>query len=169
MYSKKKLNLPTNFVIDLDGVFTDGKFYYSEAGKIMKVFGADDNDVLKILERYLKIQVVTADKRGFAISKKRIEDDMNMSLVLVPTKERLNWLIDNFDLATTIYMADGLLDQVIFSHVMYSICPSNGADGSREKADFVTRRAGGDRAVAEACLHIMERFFEPFDPNFDEA
>jgi 3-deoxy-D-manno-octulosonate 8-phosphate phosphatase (KDO 8-P phosphatase) len=25
-------------------------------------------------------------------------------------------------------------------------------------------RAGGDRAVAEACLHIMEKFFTPFNP-----
>ena len=26
--------------------------------------------------------------------------------------------------------------------------------------------AAVDRAVAEACLHILEKFFDAFDPNF---
>jgi len=29
----------------------------------------------------------------------------------------------------------------------------------------VTERAGGDRAVAEACLHIMQKFFTPYEPD----
>ena len=28
-----------NFILDVDGVFTDGKFHYTEKGKIMKIFG----------------------------------------------------------------------------------------------------------------------------------
>jgi 3-deoxy-D-manno-octulosonate 8-phosphate phosphatase (KDO 8-P phosphatase) len=38
------------FIIDVDGVMTDGKFYYSDKGKVMKVFGADDNDALSLLK-----------------------------------------------------------------------------------------------------------------------
>ena len=26
-------------------------------------------------------------------------------------------------------------------------------------------RSGGDRAVAEACMHIMDKFFNPYDPT----
>ena len=40
---KKKFK---NLVIDVDGVMTDGKFYYSVDGKILKAFGADDHDAL---------------------------------------------------------------------------------------------------------------------------
>jgi len=32
-------------------------------------------------------------------------------------------------------------------------------------SNFVTKRSGGDRAVAEASLHILEKFFKPFDPD----
>ena len=35
---KKKFK---NLIIDIDGVMTDGKFYYSVDGKILKAFGAD--------------------------------------------------------------------------------------------------------------------------------
>ena len=37
-----------NFIFDIDGVFTDGSFYYSEEGKIIKMFGDADNDALSI-------------------------------------------------------------------------------------------------------------------------
>ena len=35
------------FVVDVDGVLTDGGFYYDEAGKRYKRFGPDDADALK--------------------------------------------------------------------------------------------------------------------------
>ena len=37
---------PELFVIDVDGVMTDGKFYYSVDGKILKAFGAASQDFL---------------------------------------------------------------------------------------------------------------------------
>ncbi|MBI4859917.1 MAG: HAD hydrolase family protein [Candidatus Riflebacteria bacterium] len=64
-----------------------------------------------------------------------------------------------------IYMGDGLLDHLVFRRVGYAIAPSNASSMAKRFAHFVTERAGGDRAVAEACLHIMERFFEPYDPE----
>ena len=38
-----------NFVIDVDGVMTDGQFYYTAEGKVMKVFGPNDHDALLLL------------------------------------------------------------------------------------------------------------------------
>ena len=46
-------------ILDVDGVMTDGKFYYSDKGKVMKVFGADDNDALSLLKEYIKIIFVS--------------------------------------------------------------------------------------------------------------
>ena len=51
---------------------TTGQFFYDENGKRYKVFGPDDADALKILKRFMNIVFVSADKRGFKISKKRI-------------------------------------------------------------------------------------------------
>ena len=38
---------------------TDGRFYYSADGKIMKSFGADDSDALGLLRNYLNIEFLT--------------------------------------------------------------------------------------------------------------
>ena len=108
-----------NFIFDVDGVFTDGKFYYSESGKIMKIFGDADNDALSILNNYVHIEMVTGDKRGFAISRKRITEDMGYDLSLVSTFKRVNWLEKRFNLDETIYMGDGIYDPLVFQKVQY--------------------------------------------------
>jgi 3-deoxy-D-manno-octulosonate 8-phosphate phosphatase (KDO 8-P phosphatase) len=153
-----------NFVLDVDGVLTDGTFYYTTEGKVMKKFGPDDADALLLLSSYLDIHFVSGDKKGFEISRKRIETDMKYPLHQVSTFARAEWLIENgFNLAETIYMGDGIFDAMVFNKVAYGIAPANSFYFTKEKANYVTPSFGGNSAVAEACLHILETFFEPID------
>ena len=59
-------------LIDVDGVMTTGQFLYSKDNKEYKVFGPHDNDGLKLIKDKIKIRFITADKRGYEITKKRI-------------------------------------------------------------------------------------------------
>jgi 3-deoxy-D-manno-octulosonate 8-phosphate phosphatase (KDO 8-P phosphatase) len=151
---------PKNFIFDVDGVFTDGKFYYSKEGKMYKIFGDADNDSLSILKKYMNIEMVTGDKRGFEISKKRIEIDMGYKLSLVSTFKRTEWIKERYNLAETIYMGDGIYDPLVFEHVAYSICPSNGFINTKKYANYITSSAGGCGAVAEAVIHVLQKFFD---------
>lgn len=163
---------PKNFIIDVDGVLTDGQFHYSLGGKMEKIFGPNDNDALCLIKKYLNISMVTGDKRGFPITKKRISEDMKFPLYLVSTFERIKWIEENFNAKETIYMGDGIFDAAVFNKVAYSIAPANAFFTTKKVASFITQSRGGDSAVAEACLHIMEKFFEPFDPlnlDFDKC
>ena len=153
------------FLLDVDGVMTTGQFIYSKAGKQMKIFGPDDNDALNLLKKYIEIRFISADKKGFPISYKRIKEDMNFEIDLVSTTKRINWIKDNYNPKDIIYMGDGIFDHYVMKEVGYSIAPSNADKNAKMAANFITERAGGDRAVAEACLHIMEKFFIPYDPN----
>ena len=157
-------NIPKIFIIDVDGVMTDGKFYYSEKGKVLKCFGPDDNDALKLLNSYIAIQFVTGDKKGFKITKKRITD-MKFKVMLVSTIKRLEWIKKNFNLSEVIYMGDGIFDHYTMKEVMYSISPANADDNCKKYANFITKRNGGERAVSEACLHILKKFFKAYSPN----
>ncbi|MCL6089064.1 MAG: HAD hydrolase family protein [Candidatus Marsarchaeota archaeon] len=147
------------FVLDVDGVLARSMLLYTAEGKAMKVFGPDDHDALNILRDKLKIMFITGDKRGFPISQRRIVEEMGFELFLVSTYERAQWFSEHTDPAATIYMGDGIFDVPVFEHVGYSIAPADAFYQTREKADFVTKCNGGDRAVAEACLHILSRFF----------
>jgi len=154
---KKKFK---NLIIDVDGVMTDGKFYYSQTGKVMKVFGADDNDALCILKDYINIIFITGDKKGFKISKKRIQDHMGFKIFLVSTIKRLQWMKEKYNLKECIYIGDGIFDSIIMSKVGYSLAPKNADEKTRQKAKKILTRNGGDRAVAEACIFILGKFFK---------
>lgn len=153
------------FILDVDGVMTSGEFFYTAEGKVMKIFGPDDHDALCLLKPYLEIRFVTGDKNGFAISKKRIVDDMKMTLDLVSTTDRIRWISHLYDPNTVIYMGDGIFDHYVFNAIGYGIAPANADRTAKAYSDYVTERRGGDRAVAEACLHILERFFKPYNPE----
>ena len=144
---------------------TTGQFYYTVEGKIMKAFGPDDNDGLSLLRPYINVVFVTGDKKGLEISRKRIVDDMKYRLELVSTIRRIDWIRKHFNPSTVIYMGDGIFDHYVMQKVGYSIAPANADRLAKQSADYVTERSGGDRAVAEACLHILEKFFKPFDPT----
>ena len=153
------------FILDVDGVLTTGHFLYSEKGKLMKIFGPDDNDGLSLLKPYLRIRFVTGDRKGFSISQKRIVDDMGFELDLVSTIRRIDWIKELYNPEEVIYMGDGIFDHYVMSEVGYSIAPANADSNAKRAADFVTERKGGDRAVAEASIHILEKFFDPYNPE----
>ena len=153
------------FILDVDGVLTTGQFFYTAKGKAMKVFGPDDNDALSLLPPRLEIRFVTGDKKGYEISRKRIVDDMKYPLDLVSTIRRAEWIEERYPLEQVIYMGDGLFDHYVMKQVGYAIAPANADALAKAHADYVTQRSGGDRAVAEACLHVLEKFFEPYAPQ----
>lgn len=146
--------------MDVDGVLARSMLLYTPDGKAMKVFGPDDHDALNMLRDKVRIVFITGDKRGYPISERRVVHEMKFELFLVSTFERSRWIAENTDPKTTIYMGDGIFDGSVFEKVAYSICPSDGFYRTREKASFVTKSEGGNRAVAEACLHILEKFFD---------
>ena len=156
---------PKIFLLDVDGVMTNGQFIYSSKGKQFKIFGPDDHDALSLLKSHLKIEFITGDKSGYKISKKRIVDHMSFKLNLVSTTERIKWINQRYNSNEVIYMGDGIFDHYVMKEVGYSIAPANADLNAKTHANYVTKRSGGDRAVAEACLHILEKFFEPYDPN----
>ena len=159
-WNLRKRNIPKVFILDVDGVMTTGSFMYSKEGKIIKQFGPDDNDGLSLLRPYIEIRFITGDKKGFDISTKRIMEDMKYKLDLVSTFKRVEWIKERYKLEETIYMGDGIFDHLVMKQVLYGIAPSNADHLAKKHANHVTFRKGGDRAVAEACIHILQKFFK---------
>ena len=146
------------FVLDVDGVMTSGQFLYSESGKEYKIFGAHDNDGLKMLQGKIPIEFISADKKGFLISSRRIVDDMGFNLTLVKSDERYNYLDKKYDLSKVIYMADGYYDANILSDCLFGIAPKNARLEAKQAADFVTPSESAQGAVLDACIEIKNKF-----------
>ena len=146
------------FVLDVDGVMTTGQFLYSETGKKYKIFGPHDNDGLKMLRNRLTIEFISADEKGFSITKKRIVDDMGFNLSLVTEDNRYDYLKGKYGFPKLIYMGDGFYDADILKDCMFGIAPQNARGEAKEAAIFVTPSESGRGAVLDACLEIKNKY-----------
>ena len=151
------------FILDVDGVVTDSRMFYTKDGKCMKAFGCDDFDILKELNKHIPVHFITADKKGFAITQKRVEEEMGFELDLVPhgAQERWDWMKNVYPDKDIIFMGDGYADYYAIENCFFGITTKDALDHVKDVADYITKRSGGDRAVAEVCIHLMGRF------NFD--
>ena len=148
---------PNHFVIDVDGVLSTGQFIYGDSGKLYKIFGPHDSDGLKLIKEKINVSFISADKRGFEISNKRVSD-MGFKLNLVSEEDRRNHL-EKLGFENVIFMGDGYYDALLFSEVNYSIAPANARKEALENADYVTENKAGEGAVMDACIHLNEKFY----------
>jgi 3-deoxy-D-manno-octulosonate 8-phosphate phosphatase KdsC-like HAD superfamily phosphatase len=99
----------------------------------------------------------------------RMPDKLSIAKYTLASYAELDFgnVLIKYELEETIYMGDGIFDAEVFQRVGYSICPSDGFYLTRQMADFVTVAPGGNRAVAEACVHILNKFYHEFEivPN----
>jgi len=150
---------PSVLILDVDGVMTTGQFLYSEKGKEYKVFGPHDNDGIKMIEKYMKVIFITADKRGYPISKKRIVNDMKQELFIVSESERFQFIKERYGFENVVYIGDGYHDAKILKESFYGIAPQNARIEAKEASDYITPSRSGEGAVLDACLHIIKKFF----------
>ena len=151
------VNKPNLFILDVDGVLSTGQFLYDSNGKQYKIFGAHDNEGLKIISKHIKVNFISADSRGFEISKTRVED-MGFEINFVSEDERIDFF-QGLSSENIAFMGDSYTDSLVFENLFYSISPKNAVSYAQEKADFVTKTKGGEGAVFEACMHLKEKFF----------
>ena len=147
---------PKLLIMDVDGVMTTGQFFYTEKGKIGKVFGPHDSDGLKLIRDELKILFITADKRGYEISKKRLVDDMGYSLELILEQDRYHYLNDRYGMENFFYIGDGIYDAPVLRDCFYGIAPCNARKEAMAQADYITESRSGEGAVLDACLQIQK-------------
>lgn len=149
---------PNLFILDVDGVLSTGQHLYDSSGKQYKIFGPHDNEGLKIISNYLKVEFISADQRGFGISEKRVID-MGFEISLVSEDER-EYYFEKLKNDNVIFMGDSYTDSLVFDKINYSIAPKNAISYAINKANFVTSLKAGEGAVFEACMHIKDKFFD---------
>ena len=152
------MDIPKILIIDVDGVMTTGQFIYSKYGKEYKIFGSHDTDGLDILKNKIKIIFITADKKGLAISKRRIQTDLGYKLFLVNHNDRYNF-IKKYGMKKVIYIGDGYYDAQILKDVLFGIAPKNARIEAKKTANFITNSNSGEGAILDAAIKINRKFF----------
>jgi len=158
-------------ITDVDGVLTNGRFLYDEQGKRYKEFGPHDADAVKFFKRAgVSVFAISADKRGFAITERRLKD-MGVTVELVSEKERLDWVLEKFDDKRVAFVGDGYFDIPVLRKVCCGYAPANALKIVKENADKVLTANGGEGVLLEVFEHYLlqashERYFQFIKGDF---
>lgn len=145
-------------ISDVDGVLNTGHFLYNEFGKQFKIFGPHDSDGVKLLKEHgFDVKFVSADHRGFKITKARI-DDMKCEVELVSENDRYDYIDKKYGISNIIYIGDGLHDAKILESAQFGIAPASARFEAKMKAKYITTSKAGEGAFLDAALIILNHF-----------
>jgi len=139
---------------DVDGVFTDGRFYLSDDGKETKAFHTQDGyGIRQLLLSGVAVAVISG-RHSPAVEKRM--DELGVEHVVLGCKNKVAALSElanslNIDLTDCAYVGDDFPDLALLETVGLSIAVANGVAAVQERCDYITRKPGGFGAVREVC------------------
>ncbi len=154
----EKLRLIKLLLLDVDGVLTDGRLYFSEEGHESKAFNTLDGHGIKLLRRSgVEVGIITGRESKLVA---RRAQDLGISLLIQGREDKytaLQELLGEFpcELSEIAFMGDDYPDLSVMTKVGLSLSVPNAALPVRERAHWCSNKRGGEGAVREACDLIM--------------
>jgi len=150
--NKKKL-----IVTDCDGVLTPMKTFYSEEGRLYKVFSSHDSYAIKKLrERGFDILIMTADKLGLKITQRRGAD---WGIRVIFSKDKLASLKDiksNNSYKQIYFIGNGPEDIVVLDEVDLFFAPEDARPEVKAKEEVIILPINGGEGV-------LDKFYDYID------
>ena len=143
---------------DVDGVFTDGRFYLSEDGVESKAFHTQDGyGIRQLLNEGIEVAVISGRRSG-AVQKRMAE--LGVSHVVLGCADKVAALDEitaklGISVAECAYVGDDIPDLPLLNHVGVSIAVANAVPKLHEQCDLSTSASGGAGAVREVCELIL--------------
>ncbi|MBT8092523.1 MAG: HAD hydrolase family protein [Gammaproteobacteria bacterium] len=139
---------------DIDGVFTDGRFYLSDAGIESKAFNTQDGfGVRQLLNAGVSVAVISG-RQSQAVARRMQE--LGVPHVFQGCKDKVAAL-DEICSAIGVtrhqcaYVGDDIPDLPLLEHVGVSVAVANAVESVRAQCDYLTTARGGFGAVREVC------------------
>ncbi|HVV68783.1 MAG TPA: 3-deoxy-manno-octulosonate-8-phosphatase KdsC [Gammaproteobacteria bacterium] len=145
-------------LLDVDGVLTDRKIYYTDNGHECKAFNLHDGLGIKLLIRTgIEVGIITT--RESPIVQRRMQE-LGVKHVYQGFNDKniaLEQITHSLNLTThqIAYVGDDLPDLPIIRKVALGIAVADALEYVRNHADWITKAAGGQGAVREVCELIM--------------
>ena len=146
-------------IFDVDGVFTDGRFYLSDDGVETKAFHTQDGcGIRRLLEHGVAVAIISG-RQSQSVERRMAE--LGVQHVVLGCKDKVAALDAlaadlGIALADCAYVGDDLPDLPLLRHVGYAVAVANAVAEVRDACDRVTLAAGGFGAVREVCELVID-------------
>jgi 3-deoxy-D-manno-octulosonate 8-phosphate phosphatase (KDO 8-P phosphatase) len=146
-------------ILDVDGVLTDGRIVYTDAGNEVKSFHVRDGSALKFWQESGK-QVAIISGRSSSVVERRAKE-LGISSIIQGARNKvpaLEIMLQQFQLKASQVCAigDDLADYPVLRTCGIGIAVADACTELREIAHYTTTTPGGRGAVREAIEWLMK-------------
>ncbi len=147
-------------VLDVDGVLTDGRLYYTAAGETAKIFHVRDGAAIKAWKAR-GFRVAFLSGRDSAMVARRA-DELGVDAVIQGRDDKLTALSDLLEswaiaAEQVCYVGDDLPDIPAMQACGFAVAVADAAPQVKDQADWITAAPGGAAAVREVVDHLLAR------------
>jgi 3-deoxy-D-manno-octulosonate 8-phosphate phosphatase (KDO 8-P phosphatase) len=146
-------------VLDVDGVLTDGRLYFTARGEETKCFHVRDGaGIVQLLRGGLQVAVISGrDSR--AVDRRMSE--LGVTWIRQGVEDKLTALRELLDILgltpqSVACMGDDLADLPLLEAARLAVTVADGHPSVKSRAHFITQATGGQGAVREVCDLILE-------------
>lgn len=174
MSYKEYLRNITTFILDVDGVLTDGSIQVLANGELVRTMHVRDGYAMKsAVDQGFNICIISGGSHEgvrLRLEKLGISD---VHLGVSNKTEVLNkYLTDNeIDPKNALFMGDDLPDYHVMQTVGLAVCPQDAAPEIKEISQYVSHKNGGKgcvRDIIEQVMRVQEKWFpEQTGANYD--
>lgn len=145
-------------IFDVDGVLTDGKLYFDDAGHEYKGFHARDGHGIKLLRTTGVHSAVISGRSAGSVARRM--ENLGIELVFQGVDDKLGVfrsLCGKMELVPeqVAFVGDDLLDLPVMRRVGLSVAVADANAAILPYAHWTTRYPGGSGAAREVCDLIM--------------
>jgi len=161
---KKNPKMIRFFVMDVDGVLTNGTVSYSNQGEFSKDFSLIDGMGISLLiENSILPIVITSEKSDIVVQRMK---KLGVNHYHIGVKDKyafLNkFLLDNdVDRSEIAYIGDDINDLANLYSASLSFSPANGTSKAIEASDMILKNSGAKGAIREA-IEILIKYNQRF-------
>ena len=147
------------FVLDVDGVLTDGSLFYAKDGEHIKKFNVRDGQGIKLAQSYgLEIALVSARNCQIVINR---FCELGVKYIYQHCYDKAKKIKElsselKIPLSEMAYIGDDILDVPPLEIVGLPICPKDAHPSAMSKAKLITETKGGYGCVREVIDLILK-------------
>lgn len=161
---KELLKEITTFILDVDGVLTNGKILVTSKGKMLREMNTKDGFIIKYaLDKGFKIFIISGGTNKGV--KERLKD-LGIEEIFLgehTKKDTYDKLIKKYNLKRNeiVYMGDDIPDIPVMKKIGVPCCPNDAVPDVKQISIYISKKNGGQgcvRDIIEQTLRVQNKW-----------
>ena len=170
---KELMNNITTFILDVDGVLTDGTIHVTQTGEMLRNMNIRDGYAMKAaVENGYTVCIISGGSNEGVRVRLRNLGITDIHLGVSDKVETFKEFIDIYNIQPeqVLYMGDDIPDYHVMQLVGLPTCPQNAAPEIKALSKYISHKEGGKgcvRDVIEQVMKVQHKWMEHFDAKYD--